>query len=396
MTFDALTVLWGLAAFTTSYGMFKVLLGPRVYLRDDSTPPSEAEVQAAYNRSVPAKVIGQALLLSSCLIWPVLVWVLGMPEEGEEHYIIFDGLGLVLIAVAVGIVAGRNRQSDWSRSFVRKHPQFDRAMANSTLTIFSTFTLVVPLAIIAAGAILRRFAPNSLPFTITAMLMQAILPVVAAVRGDRLPKEFPAEDSLEAEVSRACEIVGVPSAQLFLIPGMRPQVGVGPGNRVEIPACLVELLSREQLVALIVRRLVQERDRIDHCLGLRASAVVAPIATVGVILLFRRYEVSFPLAQVIQIVLLCLAASVPIFIGLTAAYSRKLQLECDRKVAELGYGPALAEALDILHRYQMKPSVWSKALAWQMMHASLRDRLAAITNTRPITARTGTSESAGA
>jgi hypothetical protein len=124
--------------------------------------------------------------------------------------------------------------------------------------------------------------------------------------------------------------------------------------------------------------------------------VVVPFATIGAALQFSLKNESLPLAQGIQIGLNFFTAFLVTLLAVCLAFSKKLHLDCDRKVAELGYGPALAEALDILHRYQMMPSVWSKALEWQMMHASLRDRLAAIANTRPLRAPTGTSESAGA
>ncbi len=378
MTFDALTVLFGLAAFGGAYCLFKWYRRPEVWLNDDGMPPSEAEVQAAYNRSVPVKVIGQALLLSLCLIWPVLVWLLGMPKEDDMRYFMPAAVSGIFISCSVGCIAGSYRQLIWSRSFVQKHPRFIGATPGSNLPVFRALPVALPLAFFGAGELLLRYGVRFWPFSSAALLSYFVAETrVSGLREGQLVR-LPADDPLVPEVSRASEIVGVPCQHRFLGPDMDPQVGCEPFDRLLIPMCLVELLSRDQLVAVVARRLVFEKEKGDDRIRRRAATVVIPTVVLAFILQFQYHGGSLPLAQAVPIALLLLTVSIPLIVGVTSAYSRKLELDCDRKVAELGYGPALAEALDILHRYQMKPSVWSKALEWQMMHASLRDRLAAI------------------
>jgi len=286
MTFDALTVLWSLAAFATSYGMFKVLRGPGVYLRDDGTPPCEAEVLATASRRVPNLIAAQALLLTLWLLWPALVLLLGMPKDDATVEIPPEAIGLFCLALAGASVAGIYQQWNSSRNIVRKQPKFSRAAPDSALTVWLASSVAVPLGLLGVGAILRRYGAHYLPFLSAGMLVQIVAGARLTVLRERQQIELPPDDPLATEIARACEVAGLQPRKLFTVPSLSPCITLVRGNRIAIPVGLVELLSRNQLTALLVRELVVVKDNIYDRVALRMVMVVVPFATIGAALQF--------------------------------------------------------------------------------------------------------------
>ena len=286
MTFDATSVLWGFAAFAASYGMFKVFRIPEVWLNDDGTPPSEAEVQAASSRRVPTLLAAQVLLLTLWLLWPALVLLLGMPKDQQTVEIPPEAIGLFCLALAGASVAGIYQQWNFSRNIVRKHPKFFGAAPDSALTVWLASSVAVPLGLLGVGAILRHYGPHYLPFLSAGMLVQIVAGARLTVLRERRQIELPPDDPLATEIARACEVAGLQPRKLFTVPSLSPYITLVRGNRIAIPVGQVELLSRDQLTALLVRELVVVKDNIYDRVALRMVMVVVPFATIGAALQF--------------------------------------------------------------------------------------------------------------
>jgi len=192
--------------------------------------------------------------------------------------------------------------------------------------------------------------------------------------------QIPVDSPLGIALETVCGEFGIKPKRILLIPSTIANAGVLDDGSILLTTGLKELLTERQLTAIMAHELSHAKDgdakrlsrRMDTLTGIVASIIgfLIPAFVVGLI---------DPLpSDLIWLVLAFVAFTPPFALGLYTAFSRRLEFKCDRVAAEHGYGPALAEALDILHRYQMMPSVWSKALGWRLTHPSLRDRLAAI------------------
>lgn len=60
-----------------------------------------------------------------------------------------------------------------------------------------------------------------------------------------------------------------------------------------------------------------------------------------------------------------------------------MEFKCDRDVALIGLGPALASALDKMTRYVGVPARWTGWDQWLLTHPSLQDRVTALAVAAP-------------
>ncbi len=380
MTFDALTLFWVLVAYVVGKFPIEAFRRFRPVLKDDGSLLTVAEVQAIYNRKSPMVVLQQYIAVIFCLLWTVLVSTFGFPQDVRDLFSLLRGFDFLPFWLALMLCIAYLDRTFWVRSFIRKHPRFEGSQLPLSTQILSMLTVIVPLILAGIAIFPSSDSDFDLLLLGVALLGLVIGQLTILKILSKAQRPIPAESSLGMALEKVCGEFGIQPKRFLLVPGTVANAAVFKDGSIMLTTGLEELLTERQLIGIMAHELSHAKDgdakKLSRLLGALNGIVLLILGCHIALILQGQFLPPGP--DIIQLILNYMAVTPSFLLAFYTAYSRQLEFKCDRVAAEHGYGPALAEALDILHRYQMMPSVWSKALGWRLTHPSLRDRLAAI------------------